>query len=495
MKNYGLILFCFLFFSLVYIHQRNFDGPTSVSRLDLLHAIVGRGTVCIDAYHHNTTDKAMWEGHYYSDKAPGTVVLALPAFLIARLILFILGISLDSGIGWLVSSWIACAGSIALIASAGGVACYYWLRQHVPAQAAITTTLAVYLGGMPLPYSTMMFSHALVVGLLSGALWAVDGPREFPDQRQWDLLGGFCSGWALACEYTAGLVIVGLLVWLYFRSRKRALLFAAAMLPALLLIPAYSWLCFSKPFILPYSLQASFPTMRDGLYAIRWPSARTAANLLFMPTRGLFFWSPFLLLAGLAFFELLRKSRLYLFLVILVPLIQVTVISGRGWDWQAGPAMGPRYLSPILPLLALPCAMSVLKYRSVALYWAGYAIAITVLATITDATPPGRIWNPLFDLNVADLLRGRYSHSIGAALGLPQWLSMLLYGTFLVFGMIWLYRNASDAGKELETGALWRVTANVSNSSLHGPALISATSRTPEATALERSTDSPGRFS
>jgi hypothetical protein len=48
-----------------------------VSRLDLLHALVVQGTVSIDAYHENTPDKAAYDGHYYSDKAPGTGALAL----------------------------------------------------------------------------------------------------------------------------------------------------------------------------------------------------------------------------------------------------------------------------------------------------------------------------------------------------------------------------------------------------------------------------------
>lgn len=66
------------FFSYIYSHQKHFDYPTPVSRLNLLHALFTERTFQIDAYHKNTPDKAVFKGHYYSDKAPGTVVLAAP---------------------------------------------------------------------------------------------------------------------------------------------------------------------------------------------------------------------------------------------------------------------------------------------------------------------------------------------------------------------------------------------------------------------------------
>jgi hypothetical protein len=54
-------------------------GYNQDSRLDLTRSIVEHGTLSIDAYHHNTGDKALFAGHYYSDKAPGQALLAVPA--------------------------------------------------------------------------------------------------------------------------------------------------------------------------------------------------------------------------------------------------------------------------------------------------------------------------------------------------------------------------------------------------------------------------------
>ncbi|MBI3965493.1 MAG: hypothetical protein HY329_07640, partial [Chloroflexi bacterium] len=50
------------------------------SRLALTYAIVDRGTLTIDAYHHVTEDKSFHDGHYYTDKAPGLSFLAVPVY-------------------------------------------------------------------------------------------------------------------------------------------------------------------------------------------------------------------------------------------------------------------------------------------------------------------------------------------------------------------------------------------------------------------------------
>jgi hypothetical protein len=212
-------------------------------------------------------------------------------------------------------------------------------------------------------------------------------------------------------------------------------------LPPLLLIPAYNWVCFGNPFTLAYSYQASFAEMREGLYAIKWPDPETAFNLLFSPTRGLFFWTPFLLMAGIGYKQLFRKSPRLFWLTYAVPLLQTVVISGRTWDWQAGPTLGPRLLAPMLPLLALPCAFGVQKCPKLGIGLAAYSIAITTLATLTDACPSGSIYNPLLQLHIPLFLKGEFSPNLGMALGLPPYASVALFYVILIGGIWWLWRS------------------------------------------------------
>jgi hypothetical protein len=217
--------------------------------------------------------------------------------------------------------------------------------------------------------------------------------------------------------------------------------FCVAAIPPLLLIPAYSWACFGDPLTLPYSHQASFPAMREGLYAIKWPDPVTAFNLLFSPTRGLFFWTPFLVMAGFGYRTLFERMPRMFWLTYLIPLLQIVVISGRTWDWQAGPTLGPRLLAPMLPLLALPCALGVARWPRLGIGLAAYSILITTLATLTDACPSGEIYNPLTELHIPLFLKGEFSPNLGMMLGLPPYASVALYYLILVAGAVWLWRR------------------------------------------------------
>ena len=217
--------------------------------------------------------------------------------------------------------------------------------------------------------------------------------------------------------------------------------FCVAAIPPLLLIPAYSWACFGDPFTLPYSHQASFPAMREGLYAIKWPDPVTAFNLLFSPTRGLFFWTPFLVMAGFGYRTLFERAPRMFWLTYLIPLLQIVVISGRTWDWQAGPTLGPRLLAPMLPLLALPCALGVARWPRLGALLAIYSIGITTLATLTDACPSSGIYNPLTELHIPLFLKGEFSPNLGMVLGLSPYASVALYYLILIAGAVWLWRR------------------------------------------------------
>ena len=73
----GLLIAAVLFLSYAYFYQGT--GWNQDSHFALARALVERHTVSIDHYQNTTGDKAYYEGHYYSDKAPGLSLAALPA--------------------------------------------------------------------------------------------------------------------------------------------------------------------------------------------------------------------------------------------------------------------------------------------------------------------------------------------------------------------------------------------------------------------------------
>ena len=132
------LLFASLFVPFAYFNHS--DGWNQGARLAELHAIVLQRTLAIDKYHEVTGDKALIDGHYYSEKAPAIVLLALPAFSATVFAQQIAGIDPDAPEAWRVSNWTSTAGSIGVLAAAGGVAFFAAMRMRMTALAALIST-------------------------------------------------------------------------------------------------------------------------------------------------------------------------------------------------------------------------------------------------------------------------------------------------------------------------------------------------------------------
>ena len=459
-SSYYMVVFVLLLFCTTYVHQKNFRAPTPVSRLDLLNSIILHERIDINQYHYNTPDKAIYDDNYYSDKAPGTVVIAVIPFAIACTLLTLCGVNPDTQTWWLVSSWIGCAGSIGIVTAFGGVAMLSWLSNYVPRIPALVTTLSIYLGSAPLPYATMMFSHAHVVGLLSIAIWSMDKCNMCDNvvtsnkscshimncikHNRRSMLAGFACGLSIASEFSSGIMAIGIMFWgILIKQNKCVPVVISATIP-LMLIPIYSWACFGNPFTLAYSYQATFTEMKEGIYAIKWPDGATALKLLFTPSRGLLFWTPFLAMSIVGYSGIWREHRNLFWYALSMPVLQILIISGRVWDWPAGPTLGPRLLAPLLPWIALPCAYGVVRMTKIGMLLGTHSIAITTLATITDACPSfDQHANPLISLHIPSMLQGEISYNLGLVVGMPPQISCMFYYAVIILYVhrLWKWRD------------------------------------------------------
>src|SRR5579862_87945 len=152
-------LVCLL--SFLYFYEGG--GWNQNSRFYLLRAIVERHALQIDAYHQNTGDKAHFAGHYYSDKAPGLVFLAVPFALAARPVLRVVGIDPDSPRGEIAISYIASAGSVALPAALAGVCLFFLgLRFGSDLNGAAFGAMVMCIGTPLWAYASLFWAHALV---------------------------------------------------------------------------------------------------------------------------------------------------------------------------------------------------------------------------------------------------------------------------------------------------------------------------------------------
>ncbi|HYY87727.1 MAG TPA: hypothetical protein VFA49_02950, partial [Chloroflexota bacterium] len=84
-RHQAVLVGLVLLVSYAYFYQAG--GWNQNSRFDLVRALIERGTPRIDAYETNTGDKAVVEGHTYTDKAPGQSLTALPPVALGEVIL------------------------------------------------------------------------------------------------------------------------------------------------------------------------------------------------------------------------------------------------------------------------------------------------------------------------------------------------------------------------------------------------------------------------
>jgi hypothetical protein len=343
---------------------------------------------------------------------------------------------MDSDKGWFISDWIATAGSVALIAAIGGAAMFLFLTRLVGQRIAFVTVLFVFLGAAPFPYSTMLFSHAAVIGLLSIALWAIGDARLFSHEGEqsgaWikrHLLAGVCCGLAISSEYTAALIAGGVLVLAARTEWRRGVALALGVVPALLLIPFYNWACFGSPAAFGYHnlVLPEFQAMNKGLFGITWPPKISAAYLILIsPERGLFFWTPFFLIFVGGLRPVIDKFPKVFWICSVSALLHVVCISGYYMP-DGGAALGPRHLAPIIPFVTCFTAVGLARWPTVGSIYGCLSIALTGIGTLITAMPPSGLPSLIFTVYLSQLCSMTFTNTIPSSLGFTPALCLVAH--------------------------------------------------------------------
>ena len=174
-----ILLGIVLFASYAYFYEGG--GWNQNTRFDLVRAIVEQGTVRIDEFQQNTGDKAVSNGHYYADKAPGASWAAVPPVALARVLIRARGHSVtsDTALMWL--SYIATLAASAAPAAIAGV-CVFALARRWGASpnGAAVAAIAYGLSTPVWAYGTLLHTRGRVsAGRLPGRRQAA-GCRHEP---------------------------------------------------------------------------------------------------------------------------------------------------------------------------------------------------------------------------------------------------------------------------------------------------------------------------
>ena len=113
-----------LFVSYAYFYQAG--GWNQNSRFALVRAITERHTLAIDTFHESTGDRAVWRGHYYSDKAPGASLTALISVEAVRVVNGSSGLDPNSDAAITRTSYVATV-AVSGIFTVAAALCIFWL--------------------------------------------------------------------------------------------------------------------------------------------------------------------------------------------------------------------------------------------------------------------------------------------------------------------------------------------------------------------------------
>lgn len=450
----GITIFFVLLFSFFYF-MRNTWSDNSRTRVALALSIIEDGTVNINKYHNITKDKALYDGNYYADKAPGYSFTALPAIWIGYKIFtafckdmgfskskikhfktacnnnnltyifmpykqtgvnsHIKGVPREAA-GTHALDFIQLLGiyfASGLISALTALILYFFaIKIGASTGGGVFASLTYGLATPAWVWSTSFHGHVLTGSCLFiafAALYYLNNLRE-PSRRKEITLAfivGALLSWAVVVEYPAAIasVIIALYglskVGKWERGKTVRTLLAASVAAVIFILPLliYNYAAFDSPLSTGYQYVTNvgiFTGMDEGFRGLTYPRLERLYGILFGGARGLFWFSPILLLTPFAIYRYWRapNSRGEVITICAVALYYL-IWNSSYFYWHGGHATGPRHLVPILPFICLPLALlwtragAFLRWGLLLLFIASFSISLISASVQLQNQPEG----------------------------------------------------------------------------------------------------------
>ena len=356
----------------------------------------------IDPWHWESGDVAYIDGHYYSVKSPGTAALAtLPYLAIEELGGLDLardaaanaaeatsprwvadqappfaqyGYNADRAhriqhliedatpVVWALTLIVAVIPSLLLLLGVRAIADR--LEPGFGTIAAVTLGLGTILS----TFAAEFFSHAISTAIAFAAFAVLLRERGGPPRIALVAAAGFLAGLAVTFEVQVGLVgvvLFGLAIAREERLRRGAAYAAGAFagaLPHLL----FNWWMLGSPFKLAYgdavaeigvSGHDEIGLNDDGFFGITFPRLDGLGEVL-IGGRGLLVLTPVLVMAAVGVVLMHRRGRRAEALTIGGVALAYLLYNAAYWQPLGGGTPGPRFMTPVLPFLALGLAFA-----------------------------------------------------------------------------------------------------------------------------------------
>ena len=449
--RYGWLAAIAIVYLYVFPYFPRIHSANELPRAYLVKAIVEDHTFAIDrgvATWGATADVSPSLGHQYSNKAPGSSLLAAGPYAVVR------AVAGEPSLA--VTLWICrvFAGIVPMLA-------FLWLlwgflERFAPDPAVRRLVVIAYaLGSLAMTYSILFYSHQLgAICIASAWILGVDVTER---RRGLGAMAaaGFLAGAAPLVDYQAVFAAVPIAVYVVVRLRHRpelprALAAAAcgAAVPIAVLL-TYHAMCFGSPWRTGYDASTTFAMFhQQGFLGITALRSDAFWGSLVRPDNGLITLSPWWLLAIPGLWRLWRRGERATVLVgASVAVLYILFISSINF-WRGGWEVGPRYIAAMLPFLLPPIAAQLQDWAArpvrfgIAAGVIGVGVCVYVLSSATFPYWPDSVRHPLYDVTFRLLGDDLVAPNLGGALGVAGIAGILPY-LAIAFGALW--------------GVVWRV--------------------------------------
>ncbi len=378
-------------------------------------SVITRGNFYLDQYRRYIANNYV-EQHFAAD-VNGHLVSLTPVMAGVLAVPF-----MGAGVG---SGWIArtvhvfdVAKLAAALITAVSVIAFFFTASELSDLATSTFASFAFAFGSAVwvTASQGLWQHTPSVLFQSIALWYfARGIRRGPTAL---IPAGLYLSLAVISRPPVLVIALALALYVLFHARRALVPFVLSVLPPLALALVYNTLANGSPLVFGY---------QEGVADhFAFPTTEAIQGLLFSPSRGLFVFSPFLLLApwGLVYGWVHDRRPLYVYLA-LAALAYLLVMAA--WGSLGGWAYGARMLTDILPAMCLLIAPAVERMAK----WRGALWGIALFAALVSslgvwdygvrfhADPANSVWSiennePLFYLRQYMFMFQEFSASLTA---------------------------------------------------------------------------------
>lgn len=459
--RYGLWVGVALLYLYGFPHFPEIRSANELPRAYLTQAMVDEGTFAIDSgvkRWGTTADVSPSRGHHYSNKAPGSSMLAIPGYLVLKGYARLRGSPPTLGeMLWVFRFTTGIVPTLLFLV----LLSRFLSRFCADAPSRRLVVVGYALGTMAMTYSVLFISHQLSAVCIATAYFLIVWVSEDGLDERWLFAAGAAAGAAPLVDYQGAFAGIPIAVYLIYKALAnrplawRRIVYAGlgAAVPIAILF-AYHNAAFGSPLKTGYDASETFAHFHQqgflGMTELRWEAF---VGSTVRSDNGLIYFSPMWLLAlpGLWF---LRRQRQYWHLGIAAAVIVIYLLFISSLNfWRGGWQMGPRYITAMLPFALVPVAAFAHATREV--WWArgllvgsvGIGMFVYVLGCGLYPHFPEKFAHPISEVTMRLLRDGHAPANLGGLLGLSGFLSLLPY--LLVAGGVF-------AAVAIPRRALWR---------------------------------------